>query len=51
MLKTLTLYAAIAPIYKDDGVTLNMSIKEDWDFTISNILCYNAVNLLLFNKK
>jgi hypothetical protein len=24
------MYAAIAPIYKDDGCTLNMNIKEDW---------------------
>ncbi|KAM3133207.1 hypothetical protein pb186bvf_014635 [Paramecium bursaria] len=28
-LKTLPMYAAIAPIYKDDGVSLNMAIKED----------------------
>ena len=26
------MYAAIAPIYKDDGVSLNMAIKEDWNF-------------------
>lgn len=28
-LKSETLYAAVAPIYKDDGCTLNMTIKED----------------------
>jgi hypothetical protein len=27
--KTENMYAAIAPIYKDDGCTLNMNIKED----------------------
>ena len=35
-IKTETLYAAMAPIYKDDGCILNMNIKEDWHSFLRN---------------